>query len=164
VLQPIKVLEGSFGGAVLYENCDYVCPNTARRQRRLATANKYVGRVEARQHLTRRRQEEPETQPDQDPVFEAVFGATGTTTTDLKGLRRKIDQKSTKKKTKKRRKIANDADWVVVLFPLQSKSNHVMKHCRSWNGVFSFTFYNFNTLTLPHLWHDPIILWELLEI
>lgn len=73
-MQPIKIFEGSFGGSVLYENPDYVCPNTIRRQRRLKSANKYADRTLAREHLRKRRNDEPETY-ETDPVFDAVYGA-----------------------------------------------------------------------------------------
>ncbi|EEP79274.1 ribosome biogenesis protein BRX1 [Uncinocarpus reesii 1704] len=44
VLTPIVILEGSFGGPVIYENREYVSPNQVRREIRLKKAARYVSR------------------------------------------------------------------------------------------------------------------------
>jgi ribosome biogenesis protein BRX1 len=44
VLTPIVVLEGSFGGPVIYENKEYVSPNQVRRDIRLRKATRYAKR------------------------------------------------------------------------------------------------------------------------
>jgi len=44
VLTPIVILEGSFGGPVIYENKEYVSPNQVRREIREAKAGKYARR------------------------------------------------------------------------------------------------------------------------
>lgn len=44
VLTPIVVLEGSFGGPVIYENREYVSPNQVRREARLQRVGKYASR------------------------------------------------------------------------------------------------------------------------
>lgn len=44
VLTPIVMLEGSFGGPVIYENKEYVTPNQVRREIRLKKAARYVSR------------------------------------------------------------------------------------------------------------------------
>ncbi|KAL2004815.1 hypothetical protein VTN00DRAFT_3088 [Thermoascus crustaceus] len=44
VLTPIVILEGSFGGPVIYENKEYVSPNQVRRELRLQRAAKYAQR------------------------------------------------------------------------------------------------------------------------
>ena len=44
VLTPILVLEGSFGGPVIYENKQYVSPNQLRSEVRLRKASKYADR------------------------------------------------------------------------------------------------------------------------
>lgn len=44
VLTPIVILEGSFGGPVIYENKQYVSPNLIRREARLGHATKYAKR------------------------------------------------------------------------------------------------------------------------
>jgi ribosome biogenesis protein BRX1 len=44
VLTPIIVLEGSFGGPVIYENKEYVSPNQVRRDIRLRKASRYAQR------------------------------------------------------------------------------------------------------------------------
>ena len=48
VLQPIRIFAGSFGGPTLYENAEYVSPNTMRSEARKATASKYLQRTEAK--------------------------------------------------------------------------------------------------------------------
>jgi ribosome biogenesis protein BRX1 len=45
VLNPIKIFGGSFGGATLWENKDYVSPNTVRASVLAARANKYDNRT-----------------------------------------------------------------------------------------------------------------------
>ncbi|KAJ5591090.1 Ribosome biogenesis protein BRX1 [Penicillium hetheringtonii] len=44
VLTPIVILEGSFGGPVIYENKEYVSPNQVRREIRLNKAGRYASR------------------------------------------------------------------------------------------------------------------------
>lgn len=44
VLTPIVILEGSFGGPVIYENKEYVSPNQVRRDIRLEKASRYAQR------------------------------------------------------------------------------------------------------------------------
>ncbi|GAD98003.1 ribosome biogenesis protein BRX1 [Paecilomyces variotii No. 5] len=44
VLTPIVILEGSFGGPVIYENREYVSPNQVRREIRLSKAGRYAQR------------------------------------------------------------------------------------------------------------------------
>lgn len=44
VLTPIVILEGSFGGPVIYENREYVSPNQVRRETRLQKAGRYASR------------------------------------------------------------------------------------------------------------------------
>ena len=44
VLTPIVILEGSFGGPVIYENKEYVSPNQVRREIRLGRAARYSNR------------------------------------------------------------------------------------------------------------------------
>lgn len=46
VLTPIVILEGSFGGPVIYENKEYVSPNQVRREIREAKASRYGRRRE----------------------------------------------------------------------------------------------------------------------
>lgn len=46
VLTPIVILEGSFGGPVIYENKEYVSPNQVRREIRMRRAAKYAQRRE----------------------------------------------------------------------------------------------------------------------
>ncbi|EGD92671.1 60S ribosome biogenesis protein Brx1 [Trichophyton tonsurans CBS 112818] len=44
VLTPIVILEGSFGGPVIYENREYVSPNQVRREIRMKKASRYNSR------------------------------------------------------------------------------------------------------------------------
>ena len=44
VLTPIVILEGSFGGPVIYENKEYVSPNQVRREIRMGKAARYSNR------------------------------------------------------------------------------------------------------------------------
>lgn len=44
VLTPIVILEGSFGGPVIYENREYVSPNQVRREIRMSKAGRYSQR------------------------------------------------------------------------------------------------------------------------
>ena len=44
VLTPIVILEGSFGGPVIYENKEYVSPSQVRREIRLKKASRYASR------------------------------------------------------------------------------------------------------------------------
>ena len=47
VMTPIVILEGSFGGPVIYENKEFVSPNQIRSELRLSKAGKYNRRTEA---------------------------------------------------------------------------------------------------------------------
>ena len=57
VLTPIVILEGSFGGPVIYENEDFVSPNRARAALRLQKAGKYASREERKGDARSRRKE-----------------------------------------------------------------------------------------------------------
>ena len=46
VLTPIVILEGSFGGPVIYENKEFVSPNQVRSELRLGKAGRYNRRSE----------------------------------------------------------------------------------------------------------------------
>ena len=46
VLTPIVILEGSFGGPVIYENKEFVSPNQVRREARISKAGRYRARNE----------------------------------------------------------------------------------------------------------------------
>lgn len=76
VLEPIKVFDGSFSGAVLYENPNYQSPNLLRRQLRLASAGKYINRVQTKAALSVQREEEKNTYKTDptDDIFEKEVG------------------------------------------------------------------------------------------
>lgn len=57
VLNPIRIFEGSFGGATLYLNPNYVSPNQHRRMLRRQVAHKYINRVQAKKSLDERKPE-----------------------------------------------------------------------------------------------------------
>lgn len=48
ILTPIVILEGSFGGPVIYENKEFVSPNNVRSELRLSKAGRYNQRSEQR--------------------------------------------------------------------------------------------------------------------
>ncbi|KAJ5676077.1 Ribosome biogenesis protein BRX1 [Penicillium macrosclerotiorum] len=48
VLTPIVILEGSFGGPVIYENKEYVSPNQVRREIRMSKAGRYSQRKDVK--------------------------------------------------------------------------------------------------------------------
>jgi ribosome biogenesis protein BRX1 len=54
-LRPIKIFEGSFGGRVIYDNPEYVPPNTLRRLLKQQKAGKYSAKV---QQKAKRREHE----------------------------------------------------------------------------------------------------------
>jgi ribosome biogenesis protein BRX1 len=46
VLQPIKIFEGSYSGATLYSNAEFVAPGKVERFRKMSKADKYLKRKE----------------------------------------------------------------------------------------------------------------------
>lgn len=64
-----RIFSGSFQGATIYSNADYVSPNTIRSQERLAKSVKYSARKEAQKNSNFRHQ----TMPRQANPFEKVF-------------------------------------------------------------------------------------------
>lgn len=71
VVQLIKVFEGSFGGATLYENPKFITPNAHRRLLRLEAEQKYKNRSNARAVFNQRKKKEAEEMTE-DP-FEEMF-------------------------------------------------------------------------------------------
>lgn len=55
VLTPIVVLEGSFGGPVIYENREFVSPNQIRSEVRLKKASKHARRTDERKERSAKR-------------------------------------------------------------------------------------------------------------
>jgi len=55
VLTPIVILEGSFGGPVIYENKEFVSPNQIRSDVRLKKASKYARRTDERKERVAKR-------------------------------------------------------------------------------------------------------------
>ncbi|XP_077499483.1 ribosome biogenesis protein BRX1 homolog [Amblyomma americanum] len=72
VLNPIKVFEGSFGGAVIYSNPNYVTPSAHRRSLKAAAASKYKERKEAKANLKHRIAEGPAPSNPLDDIFQTV--------------------------------------------------------------------------------------------
>ncbi|KAK8757417.1 hypothetical protein V5799_004952 [Amblyomma americanum] len=72
VLNPIKVFEGSFGGAVIYSNPNYVTPSAHRRSLKAAAAGKYKERKEAKANLKHRIAEGPAPSNPLDDIFQTV--------------------------------------------------------------------------------------------
>lgn len=48
-LNPVKIFAGSFGGATVYENPEYVSPNAVRSMMRKKQGGKYATKVKAKQ-------------------------------------------------------------------------------------------------------------------
>jgi len=67
VLNPIRIFAGSFGGATLYQNPNYISPNEYRRAYQRSKADKYNNRVEQREAAKMRR---PGMTYDMDPTDE----------------------------------------------------------------------------------------------
>jgi ribosome biogenesis protein BRX1 len=65
VLDPVRVFSGSFGGATLWQNPDYMSPNAVRRDLALAKAGKYTSRILAE---TERKEREKTLVLPADPV------------------------------------------------------------------------------------------------
>lgn len=55
VLTPIVILEGSFGGPVIYENREFVSSNQVRSELRLSKANKHARRIDEKKERGARR-------------------------------------------------------------------------------------------------------------
>ncbi|XP_045158339.1 ribosome biogenesis protein BRX1 homolog [Mercenaria mercenaria] len=72
VLNPIRIFEGSFGGATLYQNPKYVSPNLHRRLLRRQVAQKYVNRVQSKKSLEERKPEFTYTSDVTDDVFVTI--------------------------------------------------------------------------------------------
>lgn len=74
VMNPIKIFGGSFGGPVIYDNPDYVSPNTVRQLKARQSGSKYAHRVQANKERELRLKEEviPRTEMTEvDEVFKA---------------------------------------------------------------------------------------------
>jgi len=69
VLNPVKIFGGSFRGAVLWENPEYISPNLTRSMLKRKTSSKYVDRVEAK----KARHEFVEQNPLKEDEFADVF-------------------------------------------------------------------------------------------
>jgi ribosome biogenesis protein BRX1 len=67
VLNLIKIFTGSFGGPVLYENPEYISPNTLRRLAKQKNNRKYVQRVMTRNDKVHRDTEVTAAMPN-DPL------------------------------------------------------------------------------------------------
>ncbi|CEH14437.1 ribosome biogenesis protein brx1 [Ceraceosorus bombacis] len=56
VMTPIRIFEGSFGGATLYENPEYLSPNTVRHEERRKKGEHYKERTTAKANVLAKRQ------------------------------------------------------------------------------------------------------------
>ena len=70
VLNPIRIFNGSFGGAVLYENTQYVSPNALRALHKRMKGGKYAARVDAQQGLKMKMEHNKLPKTDMDVVDE----------------------------------------------------------------------------------------------
>jgi hypothetical protein len=75
VLTISKVLDGSFGGRVLYENPKYKSPNTTRSELKRAMGKKYVVRKRAERHTEVKKTKLSEAVPVDKLSHKQVFGS-----------------------------------------------------------------------------------------
>ncbi|XP_064606939.1 ribosome biogenesis protein BRX1 homolog [Liolophura sinensis] len=61
VMNLVRIFDGSFGGATLYQNPHYVSPNQQRQILRKQVAKKYINRVESKKSLLSRRKDFDQT-------------------------------------------------------------------------------------------------------
>ena len=71
VLNPIKIFAGSFSGAVLWSNPNFVTPNFRRRLKRLAGSAKYVNRIGKKASLEDRKPNDAYKMDPTDAIFDA---------------------------------------------------------------------------------------------
>eukprot|EP00808_Paulinella_micropora_P010389 g70528.t1 len=71
VLNPIRIFEGSFSGATLWQSGTFVSPNTLRSQQRKRQGSKYADRIQQK----KRRKEHVESHPVPKDELRGVFGA-----------------------------------------------------------------------------------------
>ncbi|RZF49091.1 hypothetical protein LSTR_LSTR008377 [Laodelphax striatellus] len=69
VLNPIKIFEGSFCGATLWENPNYVTPTSFRRQLKLAAAGKYLNRKQQKEQYELNKPEKSYESRTEDEIF-----------------------------------------------------------------------------------------------
>jgi len=69
VLNPIKILSGSFGGSVLYENANYVSPNTIRSMMKNRGSMDYEQRIINEKEKLKRKEENAPVPDVLDDVF-----------------------------------------------------------------------------------------------
>ncbi|VDK20753.1 unnamed protein product, partial [Anisakis simplex] len=101
VLELIRIFEGSFEGAVLYDNPDYVSPNIVRRQLKKTGADKYVQRKIVEQGRKERLEAIKAVQLP-DPVGEIFDTSRPILDPDAKQVKKLIERKRKRIKKKKR--------------------------------------------------------------
>nr|CAG4636241.1 EOG090X07MB [Eubosmina coregoni] len=106
VLNPIKVFDGSFGGETLWENSNYVTPNTYRRMMHLQSGLKYRQKIEQKLSLAAR-------QPtgdlcDIDALEEEVFQDKNPTEIANEVLSYAADEASSNKNKKNKKKAKKE--------------------------------------------------------
>ncbi|XP_059488334.1 ribosome biogenesis protein BRX1 homolog isoform X2 [Neocloeon triangulifer] len=69
VLQPIKIFDGSFGGATLWENAAYKSPNEYRKQLKRELGSKYAARISAKVEYEQRRPEKTHEKRHLEEIF-----------------------------------------------------------------------------------------------
>ncbi|KHN79633.1 Ribosome biogenesis protein BRX1 -like protein [Toxocara canis] len=100
VLELVRIFEGSFEGAVLYDNPDYVGPNVLRRQMKKLTADKYSIKQDVKKGQKERRAA-IDAVPLPDPVGEVFDTERKVNDPEAKQLQRTIERKRRKVKKKK---------------------------------------------------------------
>uniref|UniRef100_A0A0M3HQK3 Ribosome biogenesis protein BRX1 homolog n=2 Tax=Ascaris TaxID=6251 RepID=A0A0M3HQK3_ASCLU len=107
VLELVRIFEGSFEGAVLYDNPDYVGPNLLRRQLKKATAHKYTMRKEVQKGQKERRMA-IDAVPLPDPVGEIFDTDRKVEDPRAKEVKRMIERK--RKRIKKKKIVSTTAE------------------------------------------------------
>lgn len=107
VLNPIKIFEGSFGGATLWQNPYYITPGKHRRLIKLAAGNKYKNRVDQKVAYLENKTKNVFIERTQDDIFvgdvlerateiNQVFNKKGNTSEQAKKSKKRKNKKMTK--------------------------------------------------------------------
>ncbi|GLC35669.1 hypothetical protein PLESTB_000004200 [Pleodorina starrii] len=76
-LNPIKIFNGSFGGATLYDNPDYTSPNAVRAALKRKAASKYGSKVAQRDRRTEHKAQNPLPRSSMEGLFKGEEGDEG---------------------------------------------------------------------------------------
>jgi len=102
VLEVIKIFDGSFGGACLFENPSYVSPNEIRRKAKQLSSGKYISRIYAKKSLEERQALRKDSSYKFDPTDD-VF-----TTTPVK---EELNSEDESEQKPEKRKLKQPSRW-----------------------------------------------------